>query len=268
MVIIIYGDKMQIVKYNKVKNNIYEVYIKGNNKPINLFDKTILKFDLLIKKNITKEELAKIKEYNYNLEAYYIALKYIGRKLRTKLEIINYLKNKDFSLDVINKSVAQLEKEGYLNDQDYIKAYIKDQITLSLNGPDKIRNNLLKLGLIKDDIDQELAKVDSIIWHLKLKKIIAKRLKTNKDSCQSFILKTTKYLQSNGYNKVLYNDILNNIKIEDNSNFIKQANNLYKKLQRKCSNEELYFVLKNKLYSKGYNTNQINEFIEKIKKES
>ena len=60
--------------------------------------------------------------------------------------------------------------------------------------------------------------------------------------------------------------LIQDIKIEDSNNFNKEANLIYQKLQRKYENkEELIYYLKNKLYTKGYSIDQINDFIEKIK---
>lgn len=255
---------MKILKFNKHKESQYQVFIKDLDKPLELYDDTIIHFNLLSKKNVTQKEIDEIIEYNNDLLSYYKALKYIGVKMRTKSEIRKYLKKYDFSNNNINNTILKLDKAGYLDEKQYIKAYVLDQLTLSLNGPLKIKNNLLNLELTEDDINEEIDNIKDEIWLSKVDKIISKRIKSNKDSEINFKLKTAKYLYSIGYPKYLYDDILNNIKIE-NDNFEKTANNLYHKLQRKYEDDKLYLYLKNKLYAKGYSLEQIDGYINKLK---
>ena len=61
-----------------------------------------------------------------------------------------------------------------------------------------------------------------------------------------------------------YIDLIQNIKLNDDDNFLKTANQIYQKLQKKYTDEKLLYYLKSKLYSKGYTTEQINEFINNI----
>ena len=81
---------MKIVKYQKKKSNVYEVTF-SNNEKISLFDDVILKYNLLIKKEIKDDLLKEIIEYNSFIESYNVSLKYINTKLRTEKEITKKL---------------------------------------------------------------------------------------------------------------------------------------------------------------------------------
>lgn len=255
---------MKIVRFNKHKDSEYQVFLKDIDKPICLFDDTIIHFNLLNKKDVTDKEFQEIVEYNNDLLSYYKALKYLGIKMRSKSEIRNYLKRNEFSDNNIAKTIQKLEKAGYLDEKSYIRAYVLDQINLTLNGPLKIKNSLINLELNESLIDAELNNVSNDIWVKKIEKIITKRLKSNKDSEQQFKLKTSKYLFSIGYSKNLFNNILSKIEVEDDR-FDKIATNLYLKLKRKYNDDKLYLYLKNKLYIKGYSIDKIEAFIRKIK---
>ena len=114
---------MKITKISKKKNNLYEITTSNNDK-ISLYDDVILKYNLLITKEIKDDELKDILKDNSYLESYNIALKYIISKLRTEKEIRKKLIN--FNKDAVNYTLDRLKKEGYLNDNIYIKAYIND----------------------------------------------------------------------------------------------------------------------------------------------
>ena len=128
---------MQIIKFQKLNNNKYKIIFKDHPE-ITLYDDVILKFNLLNHKSLTENEFIKIKNFNNELESYYKSLKYLTFKMRTKKEIITYLKKDNYSENIINKTINRLEKEGYIDEKKYIEYYIKDQVNLTLNGPLKI----------------------------------------------------------------------------------------------------------------------------------
>ncbi len=256
---------MQIIKFQKLNNNKYKIIFKDHPE-ITLYDDVILKFNLLNHKSLTENEFIKIKNFNNELESYYKSLKYLTFKMRTKKEIITYLKKDNYSENIINKTINRLEKEGYIDEKKYIEYYIKDQVNLTLNGPLKIKNNLVNQDLDIYLIEDKLSQISNDIWQEKIVKIINKRLKVNKNSEQIFKRKIKDYLFKEGYSNEMTSSLIQDIKIEDSNNFNKEANLIYQKLQRKYENkEELIYYLKNKLYTKGYSIDQINDFIEKIK---
>ena len=81
---------MEIKKYKKDKNNTYKVYI--DDEVVALYDDVIIKYNLLLKKEIDKDKFIEITEYNDFLNGYYKSIKYINKKLRTELEIRKYSK--------------------------------------------------------------------------------------------------------------------------------------------------------------------------------
>ena len=66
-------ENMKIVNYKKKKNNLYEITFADNSK-LDIYDDVILKYGLLLKKEITKDELFKLVQDNKKLESYYVAL--------------------------------------------------------------------------------------------------------------------------------------------------------------------------------------------------
>ena len=144
---------MKIKKISKKGKNIYEINFTTGEK-LNLYDDVILKYELLLKKDIEGKKLEEIINFNQYLDCYYKALKYINAKLRTEKEIQNKLK--DYSNNSINYTLERLRKEGLLNKDLYIKAYINDEINLRITGPNKIIKDLKALGFKEEDINNYL----------------------------------------------------------------------------------------------------------------
>ena len=129
---------MKIEKIIKKNKNVYQIKFSDNTS-LNFYDDTIIKYNLLVNKNVDEATYKEALLFNQKAEAYYKAINYINQKLRTKKEIEKKLK--DYNKDIVNEVIAKLEEQKYLNDDIYIKSYINDQINLTLKGPKKIVMN-------------------------------------------------------------------------------------------------------------------------------
>ena len=97
---------MKVETIKKGKKNTYILTI--DKKKFVLYDDLIVKYCLLPKKELTIKELESIQKENNNLEAYYVALKLIANRLRTKKEIKNSLSKKEFPASSIQKAIEKL----------------------------------------------------------------------------------------------------------------------------------------------------------------
>lgn len=242
---------MKIKSYKKKKNNLYEIAL-SNNEKISLYDDVILKYELLLTKEIDEKLLKEICNYNEKIEGYNIALKYLNTKLRTKKEIRKKLNN--YSNGTIDFVIDKLKSDGYLNDSLYIKSYINDEINLKLSGPNKILNDLKKLGFKDEDILNYLNTIDKDIWLNKINKYALKKINSN-HNLSGIILKQKLFtdLYNKGFNKEDINLIIDNIEFIDNPLIKeKEYNKLKTKLSKKYSGEELEYYIKMNMYKKGF----------------
>lgn len=245
---------MKILCYKNKKGNIYEITL-SNKEKITLYDDVILKYNLLITKEIKDNELNNILKDNDKIKAYLLAIKYIRVKLRTEEEIKKKLK--DYDKDTINYVINRLNKEKYLNNDLYIKAYINDSINLKFEGPNKILYDLKKMKFKEDEINNYLLTIDNDIWINKIRKYIKKKIETNKSLSKIFLEKKIKEdLFNKGFYKEDIDRVLNEFIIEeDKSIYEKEYTKLKNKLSKKYSNEELEYRIKISLYKKGFNQN-------------
>lgn len=242
---------MKIKSYKKKKTNIYEITFVNNEK-ISLYDDVILKYKLLLKKEIDNEELKKIVQYNSYLESYNIALKYLNIKLRTEKEIRKKLIN--FDVEAVNYAINRLKEDGYLNNELYIKSYINDEVNLKLIGPNKILFNLKKMGFKDDEISNYLNKFDEEIWLNKINKYVIKKINSN-HNLSGLVLKQKliQDLLNKGFYKEHINLIINGHEFKDNSEIYgKEYSKIKNKLSKKYNGEELEYRIKIALSKKGF----------------
>ena len=240
---------MQISKYKKLKNNVYEVTLENDEK-IKLYEDVILKEELLLKKDI--DNIDRITEINKEYEIYDIALKYLNHHVISIKGMKEYLLKKKYNLQDIDKTIDKLICKGYLNDSYYAKCYISDHINLTNDGPYKMIKHLEDNDINGNVYVEYLSKYNDT-WYDRIEKYVNKALKVNKKSTYFFKSKMLINLVNLGYDKEMINDVLNKISI-DNLVELKEAekDKIRKKLSRKYSGDELERKIKDKLFQKGF----------------
>ena len=249
---------MKIIKYQKLKNNKYELYLDNDDKIV-LYDEIILKNDLLLTKEIN--DINVLISENAYYDAYYDSIKYINRKLRSKKEIHKYL-SKKYEDEIINKVINRLEQEKYLNDELYVNSYVHDAVYLTNKGYYKIYNELENMDIDTTIIKNTLDKIDNNEWINKLNKIIDKKVKSNTNySSNKLKNKLMNDLINLGYSKEMISNILEDIKDDDNKVLLKNYNKIYNRLSKKYDGKELEYQLMNRLLKEGFNYDDIKEII-------
>ena len=251
---------MEILKFHKKKSNQYELILENNS--ILLYDETILKYNLLLKKEIPESLFGEIEKYDALIRIYYKIVKSLKYKRKTEQEIrkvfIEANANSQMTEDLINK----LKEAGLINDIAYLNAYIHDAIFLKNLGPRKIETDLLALGFNLSSIRDEIAKYDEDVWIKTIDKIIEKKLKVNHhDSSKVVKLKLATFIVHAGFTKEMTIKELDRYEINDSEALKKAFIHQKKVLEKKYSGEELKFRLKQKLMDKGFCLEKIAELI-------
>lgn len=251
---------MKINKFKKVGTNKYKLFL--DDKSILVYEDVILKYNLLYKKEIDDELLLKINKDNYKASIYDTALKYIGVRMRSKRELEEYLIKKNFDEKDIKDTIDRLLEQGFLNDKEFCKSYVNDKIHLTNSGLDKIKNELIKLGINEDIIKSTFETIDENILYEKLSRIINKEIKINsKLPVNKMKNKIVNKCINLGYKLENINEILNNSTLTSYSNIYDDYNKLYKKYNTKYEDYKLKSTIKSKLYQKGYTLEEINEVV-------
>lgn len=246
---------MKIEKFKKDKGNTYKIYFEDGT-VISLYDDVIVKYNLLVNKEMDKKKFDEILKYNDFLDGYYKSIKYINKKLRTELEIEKYLKKYEISSFNIKKIIDLLYKDGYLNKEMYVKAYINDQYNLTMNGPLKIKKDLVNLGYEEKELSEQLVKYD---WNVRIEKIIIKKVKLNhKLSNNALKTKILNDIIKLGYPKEDIVFYLEKLEFgNDEENLKKELYKIMSKYSKKYNGNELEYRIINYLYKKGYNIEDI-----------
>ncbi len=250
------------MKLKKIKKSgaQYQI-ILDNGEVIKTFDEVILENNLLFDKNIDSELLNKINTDTLYYQSYNKVLTMISRRLRSEYEIREFLNKSEVIPEDQEKIIGTLKRIGLINDANFARAYTNDKINLSLDGPEKIRQSLEAHQIDACIIDENLAKIPEELILANLRKLIAKKVKAN-SKYTGFVLKQkiTAYLINLGYNYQDINNVLSEFSF-DNKQAWREMEKAYQKLSKKYHGDELFLHLKNKLYVKGFKSEEISDFI-------
>ncbi len=243
---------MQIESYKKVKGSYYELNLDNGEKLI-VHEDLILSYELLLKKSIdqkTKENLLKENEF---YAAYDDAIKLLSRKMVSVFELRKELNKKEYEEDRIDKVIKKLKDEKYLDDEKYVNFFVNDKITLSSDGPYKIRKQLQDKEIADHLIEAKLASYDDNFWQERINKLQKKYLKSQR-SKSSFAAKNKLYehLSNLGYDKSLVLSTIDMSEFDEAEAKQKEYEKQKKKLSTKYEGEELERRVRQKLYEKGF----------------
>ena len=186
---------MKIIKYEKKKDNKYKVYL-DNGTSIILYEDTIIKNNLLFKKEIDSALLDTIMDTDNVSSLYNKCIKYLGVRIRCEKEIRDYLKRYTEDEIIIEDIISRLKKNKLLNDEEYVRAFINDKFKFSSMGPYRIINELKNNNITDDIIYKYIDQISDEDIDIKISKFIEKNLKSSKK-------------KDNIRNKI-YNNLMNN----------------------------------------------------------
>lgn len=248
---------MKIIKYKKGTKGLYKVEL-DDGRVLSLYEDVILKFDLLLRKEIFDEDIDSINKYNLECDVYYVALNSIKNRFRSVYELSELLKKKEYPEEYIETAINKLIKQGYLNDRVFTKSYINNQMLTTNKGPLRIERDLLDKKIDINIINEEIEIFSEDEQKLKIEKLISKGLKTNR-SRGGFALKQKicNDIKLLGYDSSIISSVVSKFDFEVNQDIAKKEyDKLYKRLSRKYSGNELKNKIRQGLYQKGLSYNE------------
>lgn len=83
------------------------------------------------------------------------AIKYIGISKKTEFEVRKKLKNISDDEETIDKVISYLKELGYIDDLDYIKSYIRQNVNMLKYSKYELKQKLLQKGIKASIIEEK-----------------------------------------------------------------------------------------------------------------
>ncbi len=191
--------KITDIKQQVKRSDRYSIY--GDDKYIfSLSESELLNLGLKIGQDFSAKELEKLKDTAVLDKAFDRCLNLISRRRRSQWEIEQYLKQKSYELEIIEKTIEHLGTRGYINDALFAEAWINNRRLLKNTSKRRLQQEL-RAKRVPDEIIQQALENDEADEQEVLRELIAKkRTQTRYRDDQKLIA----YLVRQGYN---YSDI-------------------------------------------------------------
>lgn len=260
-------DKRKITRIQAQKRKgRYNIYIDGEYAfPV---AEGILVKHMLTKGTKVSKDLQKQLEAEDNFsKAYTRALNYLSYSLRTEKQIRDDLIDKEFDL-YVDEVILKLKDQNLINDLEYAKSYIRTSANINRKGPRIIEQELRKKGITDLQIEEAMTEYPYDLRLENASKLIEKQMKKpNKSSEREKINKINAYLYGKGYSNDVISEAMELMEpeVDEDAEYealVKQADKAWRRYSRKTSGYELIQKIKAYLYSKGYPSELINQYID------
>ncbi len=124
-------------------------------------DDTIVRFGLAKGVVVSQEQIEQIRGAEEAFQAKQAVLTICGRRLRSKKELQEKLREKEFRAEAIDAALAFAAEYGYLDDRNFAQAFVRDQLLRRPLGRQRLQLELQRRGVAKHDIDDALSAVFS-----------------------------------------------------------------------------------------------------------
>lgn len=151
---------MKITKIQKqIKSNErFNIYLDGNYYCV-LTAETIVKNGIKEGLEIDKQSLDQLQFVSEKQTALKKTLDYLGKKLKTRKELVTYLKGKGYVDSIVDYVLEMLGQYGYVDDTYYCNSYIKSN--MQKNGKKLLAFKLRQKGVEDSIINNAIEKIDS-----------------------------------------------------------------------------------------------------------
>jgi regulatory protein len=268
----VWGDVRVIItkittqKRNKERFNVFVDRGSGEEFGFSVDQDVFIKYRL--KKGISVDE-AHLRELMFEDEikkAYHLSIKYLSFRMRSRKEIVDYLSDKGYPIDVIENVLEKLMHYKFVNDLEFAKSFVRSRIHSSTKGPSMIKQELLQKGVSNSMIEQALAEFPSDVEKEKAHVFAEKQLKKlAKKSFQQSLQQIGQSLHSKGFSREIAQVVLSSLKEEKTNEDEWEALSYQgEKAHKKCKTYQGWEYeqrMKRYLFQRGFSLDLVDKYL-------
>ena len=243
----------------------YNIFLDGKY-AFSAGEKTVAEFVLLKGKELDDEQVEKIRQFDADAKASDLAAHFLSYEPRTIFEVLQYLKKHEISDEAANSAVNQLNELGYLDDRQYAKLFIKNDLRVGSDGPKSLLRKLTQKGVDPEISQTELDEVMDEDWIEVGQRVIKSMIhQAGKLAQRELKRKMKTKLLMHGFDGGISSEIIASLDLEDDEDLQmqalkKQGIKAYKRFRR-YDESECKFRMKKYLFSHGFSTSEIDAFL-------
>lgn len=258
------------IELQKKRKDRYSIFL-DENYAFSVQEDLLIKFRLRKGLELSNTQIEEITFEDEYKRAYLMAINYLSYRMRTISEMESYLTKKEISRTWTEKIIVKLIENNLLDDQLFANAFVRDRMAHASKGPQQLKQELAAKGVKQAIINEALNQFDFDTQKEIAGNWLRKEQKKRSSHAHHKRMNQLRYkLYQKGFNK----DVISEVFAENKSAvdtdreaaiFTKQAEKLWNKHQRKLEGYELQMKVKAALFQKGFQTEMIDDYIEKQK---
>ncbi|UCF64406.1 MAG: regulatory protein RecX [bacterium] len=162
----------------------------------------VLKYGIAPQREYSTETFLDILEEDALRQAKDQAMRYLSRRPHSRFELIRKMREKGFRMVIIQKALDELEKIDLVNDRDFARAFILNELRLRPVSRYLLTQKLNQRGIQKELYELLLDELQTEEQELELARMLAdKFLKSHsREKGQKLREKLLRFLQTKGFN--------------------------------------------------------------------
>lgn len=257
------------ISTQKKSANRYNIFL-DHEYAFSVDEDVLIKFHLHKGLTLSDEMIKNITENESLQRSYLLAINYVSYRMRSMLEMRTYLKGKEMEETAIDQVIDRLVLEKVLNDEEFANAYVKDRMNFTSKGPTLIAKELQEKGVSFEIANRAALQYSEEQQFAKAIKWVEREFnKKSKHSYRKRQEQLTYKLLQKGFTNDVVTDVMREVSREKDHEEEKsvlqvQGDKLVRRYSKKFSGYELKTKIKAGLYSRGFSSELINEYVENL----
>lgn len=153
------NESLEITRVEKLRGREARYMISFGKYKLSVLEDVMIKYRMIKGNSFHKTELEEIVIADEKQRAYVQSLKFLERKPRTRHEMTQKLKQKEYMDSIIEDVLLRLERERLIDDEFYAKEWARQRISNHRKGKLWVGQELRQKGIAKDHIKLALGEV-------------------------------------------------------------------------------------------------------------
>lgn len=196
-----------IKRQKRVGSTLFNIQLDGSY-GFTMSDLDISLNGLRVGQELTEEEVEQFAASAKEAKAYALALRYLSVRVRSRRELLDYLKRKDCEAGDIESALDRLEGLGLIDDLKFAQAWIADRMAVRPRSRMRLAQELAAKGVAREVAETALAELEPEKELAKLKSLIARKRLSSGYQDENKLLG---YLQRQGYRWSLIQEAMREI---------------------------------------------------------
>ena len=119
-------------------------------------DEAVYRFGLHKGMELDEAKRREVEEYDQRVQAKLAAERLIGTRMRSASELRQRLREKEYTPEIIEETIATFTRVGLIDDRAFAEAFVRDRLRLRPRAASMLRRELRQRGVAQEIIDAVL----------------------------------------------------------------------------------------------------------------